>query len=256
MKIFALITLLHHLLGILLMLISFKYCKNVLFDKKLFIKSWKFSPVLNFYFMFLFVYIITSVLYFLYLIIFWRPDENIYDARIMWWLGMPPFLLGYLATVIEICLCFDRCLSIVFPLKYTSQHRLYCSYVTVCSVFLGCGVICWTTWILSIIPQTPGTPCMVYGCLLVALPPGSYLTSTKFSLVFTNFVGGVVLYVIKKCFLKGNSILNRSITITVVIIVASTTFFEVAPTLVSILIAKVSFLVIIVVSGFVVIRDT
>ena len=179
------------------------------------------------YFLYLLLFCITSILNFGYLIVFWRPTENIYNGRLLFWLGFSPMNLGILATVVETFLCLDRCLSIIFSIKYSPRYRIYWSWITIFGLLMSFGILLWINPMLSVIPESGPTTCTAFACFIITFYP----TYTKFGFALINSVAGVTLYFLTRFTLNDESVKNRRITKTILIIIASTTFFELFPQL-------------------------
>ena len=214
----------HHLVCLAFSLCVLKFLKTVVLNKKILQKTLKFSPVLTIYFLYLLLFCVSSIINFIYLIGFWRPESNAYDARFLFWLGVFPFLLGSLNTVVETFLCLDRCLSIIFFLKYTSKWRIYTSFATLFGLIISLGVLLWINPIFSAVPESGTTTCTIFACFISQF----VITLTQLAFLAINSMAGVILYFLARFTLNQNAE-NRRIIRTIVIVVASTTFFEIVP---------------------------
>ena len=237
----ALIVLGHHLLRLLLSFLSLKYSFILLRKQNRLNKTTKFSPLLKMYFVGILIFSLISLVNVVYLIAFWRPVENLYNAYLLFWMGFFPFLVGYVGTVLEIFLCFERCLSIVFPFKlFSSRFHLYFGYLSLIGLAaFTYGFLEFST-ILVMAPRTPITNCTVFGCMLIGLPKAS-LFPPKITCLITNAIGGILLWILIKIYLKTGQTNQRKMGKTLLIIIASCTFFEIAPNIISSLFNTVFF---------------
>lgn len=240
MKYVTVLTIIHHFAGVGLVLWILRCSTRLLFHRSLFKNITKFSPLISIYFVFLFLYSTTSLVNFAYMLAFWRPETNEYNGLVMFWLGVTPFLLGYLGTILEIFLCLDRCFSIIFPFKYSAHHRLYLTHLALILVVFVAWFELFTAGILGTLQRIqPQTSCTIFGCLLASLPT-TYLSDSKIVIIFTNLAGGLTLYGLRRFMLRSNNIQNKRISKSVVIIIISTAFFETVPTWISVLTRRVS----------------
>uniref|UniRef100_A0A914PAN2 Uncharacterized protein n=1 Tax=Panagrolaimus davidi TaxID=227884 RepID=A0A914PAN2_9BILA len=81
------------------------------------------------------------------------------------------------------------------------------------------------------------TTCITFGCLLYKLTTKN-LSTTKFVFAGASLLAGVVLCALVKFSLKSHNINNRGISNSIVIVIASTVFFEISPTIISTIVAN------------------
>ena len=231
------VTLLHHIICIFLALLSLKFSTKIIFLPAVFFDNKKLSPVFKLYLIFVIVWSLISLINRTYSIAFWRPNENAYDARILYWLGFVCYILGYVGTVLEICICIDRYFTILFPLQYSKRlQNYYCFGVIFILTFFVWGFI-WTSEILDGAPRDKETTCIIFGCMVHM----KYFYAAKFGTIGTNFGGGIVLYILIRTKLNSPDVRNKRICRTILSIVASSTFFEVSPSILSWLVGWVCF---------------
>src|SRR5689334_8744129 len=117
------VNLAHDAAEFILSVFSVYYCINVLFRKSVLKKSVKLSPTITVYFGFVFVTAVTATAYFAYLIIFWRPEGADYNAYLLYFGGLVPGLFFNTSSIAETFLCIERCISLLFPLKYSQTMK-------------------------------------------------------------------------------------------------------------------------------------
>ena len=229
------ITLLHHIICIFLALLSLKFFIKVAFYG--FFENLKFSPVLKLYLIFIIIWSLISLINRAYSIAFWRPTGSVYDARILFWLGFVCYMLGYVGTVLEICICIERCFAILFPMQYSRRLRNCYCFGVVFTLAAYVGGYIWINETLDVAPRDKETTCIIFGCMFHA----KYIYASRFATVGTNVVGGIVLYILVRTKLPSQDKRNKRISKTILIIIASTAFFEISPTGLSWLVRRVGF---------------
>ena len=234
------ITLFHHLICLILSLLTFLFSARVVFNKTLLLKSLKFCPVISIYIVFLFIWACFTILNSTHLILLWRLETNVYNAYLLYWFGCFPYILNHMGTVLEIFMCIDRCISTLLPMTYSSNCRIYFCIVTVLSLIGFVLVFLHFNPLHTLIPKDEITPCRTFGCLLVFKQYGN-LFQTKLSIIFTNTAGGIILFALVKTRLKAFChAANRRICKNLLIVIASSTCFEISPTLIALVIDLVS----------------
>lgn len=233
------IVLFHHILCVILAIFSLKCILPIFLHQKAAKFSIQISPIMYFYFIFIIIWGTVSLINRSYSIVFWRPSGNVYDARILYWLGFFIFILGLVGIILEICLCIDRCASILFPMKYSTRYRIYHSYGTIAAVIIYLVGYLSLNHLLAVIPISNLTDCLFFGCLLNNLPTHN-LTQTKFITMAFSVGGGIMLYILMKTKFSTNNSKNKQICKTILKIIASSTIFLSAPSCLSYLLYNVS----------------
>lgn len=122
------------------------------------------SPSLNFYFITQTCASFVASVYLLYLLVGWRPDFVEYNAYFMYFIGACQSLLITSTPVSVFALGLDRCLCVLFPMKYTKRQNSYPTYFAI----LLMAILTTISLLFRIIPAYPmrmSTPCGSFGCM-------------------------------------------------------------------------------------------
>ena len=170
MEYLTVVMLIHDCIIFILSILCLYISISVLLNKNLIKKCFNFSPTITIYLTYLFLWSLTSFLSCAYLISFWRPETSIYDGRILYLIGLPSAILMMLNPIMESTLCFDRCLSIIFPLKYSRREKNLFACFAVCQILFVLGLMVWINKLIPIFNQLlPTTNCRFFGCIVASL---------------------------------------------------------------------------------------
>ena len=109
------VILLNEVLTLLMSTVGVILSMLLLFNSYRYKQIIKFSPTINLYFICVFFVGLITVTNTTYLTGWWRFEERIYDARILYILGAAAAQLLACIPIIEFFTCDDRCLVILRP---------------------------------------------------------------------------------------------------------------------------------------------
>ena len=206
---------------------SFYWSVNIIFRKPHLAKTPYLSATLVFYFAYIFLFGLTSIVYFVYFFILWRFDLVIYNGKVLYLLGIVPFICTSINSPMEWVLCMDRCLAVTFHLRYTKKRQ------ALFTVF-GITVIACVTFVYADIlriyfPAGTPTACRFFGCFFQGNTNMLYI---KLGGTICSLVTVIAFaFLIKFKFHTVNKNVKR-INKTVLIIICLTTFTELIPILI------------------------
>ena len=199
------------------------------------------APIITVFFGFMLIYSISWLLYVGYLLLLWRPDENLYNVQIFWAVSMLRACLSYITAVMETFLAIDRCLTIIFPTKYGKTLKKYFSFFTTIMLILIFAFVIWITRTLESYPTFTSTQCLYIDCLNQSLKR-KYTYETKCVLVGINQLSGIALFLLFKFYNKNNTTASmKRINKTLLIIIFSSLLFDFAPIFLNQILSMVSF---------------
>ena len=113
----------NHLLDLSFTTVAMWITVKVLFrTKTAVIKTSNISPTITVFYWYIFLRSLWSFINFAYLLGWFRLNTILYDARVLYILGMFPGIFVTTNSLVELFLCLDRCLYIIFPLQYSKSH--------------------------------------------------------------------------------------------------------------------------------------
>ena len=227
MDYFPFILLGHQVLDFLFSALSLHFSINVLFRKSLLKKSGNISSTMTVNFVYVFIFAIASLIYHIYLFIFWRLDSIIYDGRILYVTGVIPWILMMTNSVMEFFLCIDRCLSVVFPFKYNGTQKNVFTILTIFGFIGGAVIIVYFCNLVFLYPADPVTTCRFFGCFVQA--NNFSMLMVKIIFILSNLVVALTLALLIKFVFKTNNASIKHMNNTVLIMVICTTFIELIP---------------------------
>ena len=234
------IVLSNNVITFILSVAALYYSIKVLFKKVLLFKILKFSPIVSIFFIYGLTFSIVTVLYCLFLFIFWRPDSVIYEARELYVHGLVTGKLVSLNPVLGAFLCIDRCATILAPTKYDEKFKKIHTFICVICVVGILGISIWMTLSLNPFPQSSQTNCMFYGCFLT--PVVLWQTQTqKIVTTCVNMAGCGLLFILLTFYLKNCSSVTLRINRTVILILLLTTVCDFSPSIISNIFQSVGF---------------
>ena len=178
----------HAILSFISLILSFYGLKQQRISAKKFTTN--FSPILTIYFLFMFIYSLSWLLYAVFLLTFWRPTINIYNTQIMYILGSSYACLIHVVSIMEAFLAIERCLTIIFPIKYTPKLQRLFNIFVVFMLGLTLGIVIWISDTIKVYPSFLVTECLYFDCLAIGVKRKyTYETKVRFQ---KDFNGGKI----------------------------------------------------------------
>ena len=203
-------------------------------------KVLKISPILTVHFCHTLLWSLSTLVSSAYLIIFWRFDSVIYDARILYLTGLFSVSFLFSITIIYSFLCIDRCLSILFPLGYGIKWKT--NYAVFTAIF-PFSTLCLILWIKQSfnnnIPAVSQTECRNFACLAERDGTNSILTTIRIVMAVINISLAASLLLIIKNNIKIKNGFMKRVNKTVIWIIIFTIIFDFIPSLIGKLFVQV-----------------
>ena len=142
-------------------------------------------------------------------------------------LGVIPWVLMLINSVMEFFLCIDRCLSVLFPFKYNENQKNAFTCLTVFGLLGGVILVIWLNRLIFMYPLSPISGCRFIGCFV---QQSSYsMLLIKIIFVLLNIVAAIILGILLKVILKSSSQFTRQMNNRVLLMVVATTIIELVP---------------------------
>uniref|UniRef100_A0AC35GVM5 Serpentine receptor class gamma n=1 Tax=Panagrolaimus sp. PS1159 TaxID=55785 RepID=A0AC35GVM5_9BILA len=148
----------------------------------------------------------------------------------MYIFGFLPWLMISCCSLIETCLGVDRCLALIFPLKYNKSWKKWILLGAIIYLCLGAFGLITVSGIFKIFPKNPATNCRFFGCMFVVSSDKGTVTTNPVFAIPNILVGIILTILIHKKFRHKQGHL-KSINKTAYLIIALTTCFELLPAL-------------------------
>ena len=148
---------------------------------------------------YIFMQIFTSVAaltYLIYLLTGWRLACPAYNAYWMFFTGAAQTSFLTLMPLAILGLGLDRCLYLVFPMKYGKERTWHLVVVTFVAMFLliTCSII---FRIIPAYPESAATECLSFGCLTTPSGGELYAIARYSTSSLILLVSGFLLYLLK-----------------------------------------------------------
>ena len=222
-------------------LITVYFSFNILFPQQLFKQTRAISPTIVIFLYYQLIWGVLTISYCFYEILLWRPEAIIYDQKTLYAIGFPSYTLTLLNTVIECFLGLDRCICILFPLKYNGNLKHVFAVLTLSSFAAYSIFLMFMNKSFDLFFQDLNNiSCRFFGCIVLQTRV-PYIYIFKLFTIVVNALTGIVLFGLLKYYLRGiNNKISERIHRTVVFVILSTTFFETLPNLIGFIYLKVS----------------
>ena len=212
--------LLHFLIILFLSLLSLKFSFQILSQKILLKKTFNLSPLIIVYFVLIFIQSLTSLAYYMYSIILWRPDSVVYDSRILLILGLTCAFFLFLHPIVEILLCIDRCITVAIPFRYGPRGKMIYMGIALALLTIISAAVLFQVYSINTFPENAETTCRVYYCL-------GFFLSQKYSMIvrismacISVFCCLMLAFLLKKN-LNNNTAMRRVNRTVLIMIIAS-----------------------------------
>lgn len=220
-------------------LITLYFSINTFIQKYLHSKAFTLSLVVKLYLIYQLLWSITMLIYCLYLIILWRPDEILYNQKVLYILGLPSYILMFLNSAVESVLGLDRCLCILFPLHYEKHLKRLYGILSIAVLLLFTGAVIYVNGFIDILMVDLTTKCSFFSCIFAAFNPPHVYVMKLTTLGITAAIG-CVLFLLVKLYLRNTNIKdNKKMNKTIIGVIASTTIFELLPNIMAQIFTKV-----------------
>ena len=159
-----------------------------------------------------------GTLHLTYLAIFWNEDSVTYNAYYMYITGSLAILLLLTVSLSVSFLSIDRIFIALFPTKYTISMRNAVAMAALATIILADSVFIIFDFAVDF-PVSAETHCRAQTCLKVISQAWLY-TNARYCVAAINVIAGIILGVILKQHIPGNSQAlraNRVIFITIVL---------------------------------------
>lgn len=197
------------------------------------------SPLLLLFFSYLTIESSTALIYTGYVLIFWRPNEIIYENVTMYLIGIIPWILLISNPIFEFALCVERCCVVLFPYKYFNHWKR-----TMCiTVFIVTTVtLMLMLWINDFIwlPPNEISQCRYFSCVITAIP-AKYMNIYKIVISVLEVFAALMLMMLIKFRKLTMSKKGKKKNMVILIIIFSTLLFEFGPNIADTIYFYVSF---------------
>ena len=197
------------------------------------------SPILMIFFCYLTIVSSMMLVYTTYILIFWRPFEILYSGRVLYLIGLIPWILLISNPIFECALCIERCLIIAFPHKYFNQWKKpMCVGVCVSTVI----ILVTNLWLNDFIwlPPNGPTECRYFSCVITPIPQ-RYMNTYKIAISVAEGVAAFFLLYLVKCRTISMSKKAKRKNTVILMIISSTIVFEFGPNILDSVYMNVSY---------------
>lgn len=235
----AYIYLIHYCINVAVSALSLKFSSDILFKKMLIKNSSNLVPFIFLYVIYCFILNITMFFHYFYMLVLWRPNQNVYDARILFAIGGLSTLISILHPFVEIFLCIERCIIVVFPLKYNPKLKFIFSSLSAMMIIAINGLVFVNSSLVCNFPSNSTTICQMYYCIGFIFP-SQYAQLIKAVFAFLNVLLCVLLYLLLKKFTNDTSSTAKRINKTIMYMTIATVLVDFAPNVIGQLFFAVS----------------
>ena len=195
------------------------------------------TPTFILFFSYLTLVSVTAIPYCLYVIAFWRPDEIIYQEKVMYLVGIVPWILVISNPIFQFGLCLERCFIVAFPYRYLHKwKRTMCIFVLTFSLFVM-SLVMWLDGFFWLPPDSEPA-CQYFSCVISALSQ-KYITVYKISIAVLEFIVALILGALIKQ--KTKSTKSKTKNIVILVVVATTVICELTPNIIDTIVQNISF---------------
>ena len=233
------ITLAQEIFCLLLSCLSLWCALIMILRNKALTKTKQFSPIMKIYFVYIFVFSFATIFHQGYLVFYWSSEESKYDARIIFVVGIVPWVILCVNSIVEFFLCFERCLIIIFPILYSDDKKRKYAILALTVIFFVIISLIYVNKVVDAYPSQPETLCRFISCIIKNTDYSVYLR--MFSVVLNVLIAAWLLLLIK-CSLKAKNEKTKRMNKTVLFMTTFNIVFELVPIVSSQVFVLVSFL--------------
>ena len=197
------------------------------------------TPTFLLFFCYLTVSSITAILYYIYTLVLWRSDEVLYNAQIMYFSGLIPWILIISNPIFQFGLCLERCFIVAFPYRYLHKwKRAMCIFVLEFSFIALSSNLIFNGFIW--LPADAATECRYFSCVVSVLPQ-RYVSTYKIVISALELISAIVLFCLIKFKTLNMTSKGRKKNVVILVVILTTVLCEFTPNLIDAMFFNVCF---------------